>query len=124
MPGAFSRNGTEIRCPALGDVEFPRAHRWLGPGGHVLEFGNDGNLVLSNAVAQSIWESGTSRFDPAGLVLKANGEFAVCDWRGYPVWSTRTSGNPGAYLLLQRDDNLVLYSTTGAPLWETGTAGR
>ena len=113
-----------IRANELADSVFPRGHRWVGSGRHVLLFSNTGNLELLNPGGNLVWESATSRLEPATLTMKLDGNLAMCDWRGYPVWSTRTNSNPGAYLALQRDGNVVLYSAEGQPLWETGTAGR
>lgn len=117
-------SGAEIRPWPFSDAEFARGQRWEGPAGHVLQFGEDGNLALLNPAGEVVWESGTARLAPAKVVLRTSGEFAICDWRGYPVWSTPAAPHPGSYLVLQPDGNLVLYSDEGVPLWETGTAGR
>ncbi len=89
--------------------------------GWVLQMQNDGNLVLSNALDNAIWASGTYGHPGAYALMQGDGNFVIYDVNQAPLWASNTYGNSGAFLVLQDDNNLVVDAAGGGILWSTGT---
>jgi GH25 family lysozyme M1 (1,4-beta-N-acetylmuramidase) len=80
---------------------------------------SDGNFVIyRSGVAR--WQSGTSKYPGARLILQSDGNLVIYDNAGIARWSSVTSGTGGGNVLaMQGDGNLVLYKGSRA-LWARG----
>ncbi|KAF5188082.1 Ep1-like glycoprotein [Thalictrum thalictroides] len=91
-PNAFTLGLRMARQPSDNPINF----RWVWdanrgkPVGEnaALTFGTDGNLVLSEAKGQIVWQTGTSNKGVVGLRLLSNGNLVLHDNRGKFVWQS------------------------------------
>ncbi len=112
-----------IEPSSIGDARFPCGSKWVGLGGHVLEFTHKGNLELRTRAGTLLWETQTNDKGGNEVVLKKNGNLVICEYRGYPIWSTQNLEHDSVWMVLQADGNLVIYSQD-TPVWNTRTGGQ
>jgi len=110
---------------------------------------DDGDLVLSDATGQAIWQTSTSRavaaYNNVGDHLSPDQRLNIgdylrsSDWRYFlvmqsdgnlvlytagrtqPLWASKTNGKGGSITAMQADGSLVIYSAQNEVVWSSGT---
>ena len=105
---------------------MPTARRYYSENGNgMIEFQNDGNLVVSRALQngqQALWSSQSNAGQNSTAALQSDGNFVIYDIFGSPKFDTRTAGK-GVTLSIQDDCNAVISDLNGHAVWASGTAG-
>jgi hypothetical protein len=82
----------------------------------------DGNLVLRNAVAASVWSSATQGKGGVKLTMQGDGNLVLANSAGQAVWASGTNGKAATRATMQDDGNFALYTASNGFVWHTNTA--
>ncbi len=83
----------------------------------------DGNLVLRNAVAASVWSSATQGKGGVKLTMQSDGNLVLANSAGQAVWASGTNGKAATRATMQDDGNFALYTASNSLVWHTNTGG-
>ena len=81
----------------------------------------DGNLVLRNAAATSLWSASTQGKGGVNLRMQGDGNLVLSNSAGQAVWASATNGKGASRATLQDDGNFVLYTASNVFVWHTNT---